>query len=210
MTDTNADMKNDINLIDPASIPVSSSPVLSSTETVVNKTEMDKIKKLIERSQDSLAEARELLRKIVEKRSYKDVPGVEGTFDGVDMIDKDGTRHEVPANYAAKSRIVFGDRLKLIEEDGKQLFKQIEKVRRKALTGIMSKKEGKWYVLTDTNSYQISDRAAEFNALQINDKVEVMVPDANLNVPFASLEKVLKPATPARAAVITTSPALKS
>ncbi len=170
----------------------------------VHKSELDKIKRLLEHAQENVAEAKELFRKLVEKKSYKEIPGVEGIYDGFQMVDDNGVKHDVPANYAAKSRLVYGDKLKMVEEEGKQLFKQIEKMPRKSLTGVVSKKEGKWHVLTEVGSYLLSERAAEFNNLQLGDKVEVLVPEQNLTSPFATLDKVL---TPKESDIVKLSPA---
>jgi uncharacterized pyridoxamine 5'-phosphate oxidase family protein len=96
---------------------------------------------------------------------------------------------EVPQNYSAKSRLVYGDTLKVIEEDGKKLFKQIAKVPRKRVEGIVNKKDGKWFVVADTGSYRLNDAAVEFNNLNVNDKITATIPENNLSAPFATLEK---------------------
>ena len=52
------------------------------------------------------------------------------------MTDGAEKRYPIPANYASKSKLVQGDRLKLIIlESGTFIFKQIELVLRKLLTG---------------------------------------------------------------------------
>lgn len=142
--------------------------------------DLDKVKKYVQKIQQDM-----------KREEYKSMPGVEGVFDGFYMVTDAGEKIEVPANYAAKSRLIFGDRLKRVEEDGKQVFKQITKVERKKATGVVSKKEGKWYVLTDSGSYRISDVAADFNGIQLNQEIEVVIPADNLNAPFAALDKVL-------------------
>lgn len=126
------------------------------------------------------------------KEMYKSMPGVSGYFDGVYLVGEDGSKHEVPANYAAKSRIVYGDTLKMIEEDGKKMFKQIDKVPRKRLEGVLSKKEGKWYFLSDGGTYRISDVAAEFHKADLNDKAVAYVPENLANAGFAALDYLEK------------------
>jgi hypothetical protein len=106
------------------------------------------------------------------------------------MLTADGKKYEVNPNYAAKSMLVVGDNLKMIEEGDKKLFKQVSKVPRKHLTGVLNKKEGKWYALTDAGSYRVLDVAVEFRRGQINDEVEVLIPEENLNSPYAALEKL--------------------
>ncbi len=128
---------------------------------------------------------------------YKDVPGIEGTFDGVFMTTADGQKIEVPVNYSAKSRLVYGDTLKMIKvkeggQEEKTLFKQVVKVPRKRIEGVLSKKDGKWHLLTESNSYRILDRAAEFNGALQNDIAFGLIPEGNMIVPFASLDFIKK------------------
>jgi uncharacterized pyridoxamine 5'-phosphate oxidase family protein len=155
----------------------------------------DLVRKYIQNAEMALDKAKEIISKIEQdekKEMYKSIPGVEGTFDGVQLVADDGTKHDIPSNYAAKSRLVVGDKLKMLTEDGKQLYKQIQKVERKKAEGVLSKKEGKWYALTDSGSYRISDTAAEFNKAELNDKVLVILPVNTTGVLFAALDKIYK------------------
>ncbi|MFC1700241.1 hypothetical protein ACFLZ4_01180 [Patescibacteria group bacterium] len=130
------------------------------------------------------------------KEYYTGIPGVEGTFDGESLITEDGKKKVVPPNYAAKSRLVFGDKLKLFKDGDRDVYKQIERVERKKIEGILTKKEGKWYILSDSGSYKISDVSAEFNDAQLNDEAEAFIPADNLKSPFASLDRVKKSKEP--------------
>jgi hypothetical protein len=148
----------------------------------------------VQRDISNALDAIKHIEELEKKELYKSMPGVEGVFDGVYLVTDDGQKLEVPANYAAKSRLVYGDRLKVIEEGETKLFKQIVKPERQRVEGILSKKEGKWHLLTPTGTYRVSDIAAEFNFAQINDKAIGIVPKDNLNVPYAALDKIDKPA----------------
>lgn len=152
---------------------------------------VEKLKKLLENAERDIHIAKKMLAdvELSIKKNYKEVPGVTGVYDGIYLVTDDGQKYEVPANYAAKSRLVFGDGLKMIEEDGKMLFKQITKVDRKRVDAVVNKKEGKWYALAETGSYRLSDVAASFNNLQVNDKIVILIPEGNLNAPFAALDK---------------------
>jgi hypothetical protein len=157
----------------------------------------EKLRGILINVQRDITNALDTIKRIEElekKELYKSMPGVEGVFDGTYLIADDGQKLEVPANYAAKSRLVFGDRLKVIEEGDNKLFKQIIKPERQRVEGILSKKEGKWHLLTPTGTYRISDTAAEYNFAEINDKAVGLVPRDNTNAPFAALDKVEKPA----------------
>jgi len=161
----------------------------------ISEKGLDDLRKIVALTHSNLEKISRILDNIdKEKRKemYKGMPGVSGYFDGFYLIGEDGSKYEVPANYAAKSRIVFGDTLKMIEEDGKKLFKQIDKVPRKRLEGILSKKEGKWYLLSDGGTYKVSDIAAEFHKAELNDKAVAYVPENALNASYAALDYLEK------------------
>lgn len=166
-------------------------------ETLATSFDIEKkyehLRKAVQNIQVSLDKAKELLLKLEQddkKETFKNIPGLEGVFDGLSLVAEDGTTYEVPANYAAKSRLVAGDRLKKILEDGKEIYKQIQKAERKKLEGVLSKKEGKWYVLTESGSYKISDTAAEFNKAELNDKAFVIIPANDPNAKYAALDRI--------------------
>jgi hypothetical protein len=156
-------------------------------------TSIDHIKNKFQKIQKDVEQLAKMIESLEgsKREDYTQVPGVVGTFDGMSMLGEDGKKYAVPANYAAKSRIVFGDTLKLLEKDGKEIFKQLEKVERKQIQGILNKKEGRWYILTQDGSYKISDVAADFNGAQINDEAFALIPATGSPAPFAALDKIL-------------------
>ncbi|NMB70044.1 hypothetical protein GYA27_02475 [candidate division WWE3 bacterium] len=165
-------------------------------ESEIFNKRVENIQKILEenyRNLDKIKEILDTLGKELKRDVYKNIEGIIGTFDGVHMTDSNGNKYDVPANYAAKSRLVYGDTIKMIEDNGATVFKQIQKVERKKTEGVLSKKEGKWVVLTDTGSYRVSDVAIDFNQGQMNDEVIVFIPAANLNAPYATLDRLAKP-----------------
>jgi len=156
---------------------------------------LDQVKTLIQslyHNLDKLSHTLDKIQQEQKKELYKKMPGIEGVFDGFCLMADDGSKHEVPANYAAKSRLVYGDKLKIVEEEGKKVFKQIQKPERQEVKGVLSKKEGKWYLLADQGTYKISDIAAEFNRVELNDEAVGLIPENQTNVPFAALDRVIK------------------
>ena len=131
------------------------------------------------------------LEKEERKAHYQNIPGTEGVFDGQYLVAEDGRKTEVPPNYAAKSKLVYGDILKVFMDSGKQIFKQIDRVERKVIEGVLTKKEGKWYLLSDVGSYKVSDASAEFNKAKINDRAFALIPAENTKVPFACLDRII-------------------
>ena len=110
--------------------------------------QVKRLRSLIQEAETNLAAAKELLMSIigddgevvVPSNSREEVSGkiVEGIFDGQVMVDADGKNYPVPANYASKSKLVEGDKLKLtIADDGGFIYKQIKRVERKQIIGIL-------------------------------------------------------------------------
>ena len=155
---------------------------------------LSKVSSALNDIERSLRHARELLSQIEKESaspSFKDIPGIEGVFDGIYMVTKDGKKFEVPSNYAAKSLLIVGDGLKMIDREGRNFFKQISKVKRKLEEGMMVKKDGKWHAITPSGSYRIVDSVIEYNKVSLNDKVLVQFPADNPSSEFAALSKVL-------------------
>lgn len=149
---------------------------------------------LIKNADKNIKKAQRLLDTLAADitESYDDIPGTLGIFDGVSMVTPEGKSYEVNPNYAAKSMLVVGDNLKMVEEGDKKVFKQISKVPRKRAEGILNKKEGNWYALTDSGSYQLLDVAVDFRDGKVNDELVVLIPEENLDAPFAALEKLMR------------------
>lgn len=122
--------------------------------------------------------------------SAADLPGVLGVFDGENMVSESGESFPVPANYASKSMLVVGDTLKLVEEgkNKEKRFKQIEHVKRHKSIGILTKKDGKWKVVTPEGSYKVLGAAVEHFGADIGTEVTLHLPANNLTVAYGAIE----------------------
>ncbi|MBI4091295.1 hypothetical protein HY419_00920, partial [candidate division WWE3 bacterium] len=116
---------------------------------------------------------------------------VFGKFNGEVLIADDGKRYDVPANYSSKSVLVFGDKLKTYEENGERKFKQVERVKRFRVEGMLAKKEGKWHVVTSDSSYRVNDAAVEHFGVGEGEMVVVLLPLDNKFAPFAAIESAV-------------------
>ncbi|MFA6492999.1 MAG: hypothetical protein WCV58_02610 [Patescibacteria group bacterium] len=102
---------------------------------------------------------------------------VEGVFDGEEMIDSEGKKYPVPANYASKSKLVPGDKLKLIiADDGTFIFKQIGPVDRKRLVGILTQSGEDWTVTADSKKYRVLQATVTYFKACAGDEVTILVP----------------------------------
>lgn len=120
----------------------------------------------------------------------REIPGETGLFDGEYLVTKEGIKYEVPKNYSAKSLLVIGDELKKYQEDGKDFFKIVNKIPRKKVTGMLSKKDGRWVVLTELGkSYFLSKQAVEFRNMKQGDRVIVVIP-ADETTDYAAIDKL--------------------
>jgi hypothetical protein len=60
---------------------------------------------------------------------------VEGYFDGQNMIGDDGQSYFVPQNYASKTQLIIGDRLKWTQSDDRDIYKLIVPAAKEKVSG---------------------------------------------------------------------------
>ncbi len=116
---------------------------------------------------------------------------VEGIFNGEVMIDKDGQKYPVPANYASKSKLIEGDQLKLtISNTGAFLYKQIGPIPRKMIRGVLMEEEGEYYALAEDKKYHLILASVTYFKAKTGDKVTIIVPE-DKDSDFAAIENVI-------------------
>lgn len=117
-----------------------------------------------------------------------EAPGITGVFKGFFMVTTDGAKYPVAGHYAAKSQLVFGDHLRLLEEDdGEKYFKQVERMRRVKIPAVLARKDGMLVAVAENGTYDVLPEAAELYNLKEGDNVEVLLPEGDNHVPFATL-----------------------
>ena len=116
---------------------------------------------------------------------------VEGIFDGQNMIGPDGHQYPVPTNYASKSKLVEGDKLKLtIKPNGAFIYKQIELIPRQLKTGKLILEGSQYKVLCDEKVYSVLFASVTFYRAQVGDNVTIIVPEDS-DSDWAAVENVL-------------------
>lgn len=181
----------------------------------MDNTKITTIKKLIEDAQSSLASANSMLAELtgqnqsdeVAESAPKSVPAattpattdspisddkvVEGVFDGQSMIDAEGKKYPVPANYASKSKLVAGDILKLsIQPDGRFMYKQIGPVERKNVIGTLQQDGSQFYVQIEDKRYNVLLASVTYFKAAVGDQVTIIIP-AHEDSDWACIENVL-------------------
>lgn len=118
---------------------------------------------------------------------------IEGLFDGEKMIGPDGQTYVVPANYASKSRLVDGDKLKLIiTPAGFFIFKQIQPIERRRLVGLLEEGEdGEFYVLADDRRWRVLTASVSYYKGQAGDEVVILVPQEGWSK-WGAVENIIK------------------
>ena len=167
----------------------------------VPEKQIKRLRALLSEAETNMAAAKELLisvvgedSELVEKVKDKALGKViEGVFDGQNMVGSDGKTYPVPANYASKSKLVQGDILKLtIAEDGSFLYKQIGPVPRKQVVGVLSQKDGHYFVDVDKKQYRVLLASVTYFKAKPGDQVSVNIPaDETVNAEWAALEAAL-------------------
>jgi hypothetical protein len=161
--------------------------------------QVKRLKALIVEAETNLAAAKELLVSIVgddelvasSKIDENIGKVIEGVFDGQNMVGSDGKTYPVPANYASKSKLVQGDILKLtIADDGAFLYKQIGPIPRKQVVGVLSQKEGHYFVTVNDHDYRVLLASVTYFKAKPGDQVSVNIPEDG-QAEWAALEAAL-------------------
>lgn len=103
---------------------------------------------------------------------------VEGYFDGQNMIGPNEKIYPVPANYASKSKLVEGDKLKLtIMPNGSFVYKQISPIDREFLKGTLTKEDGHFKVMVGDKSYRVLLASVTYYKGTVGDEVTLIIPN---------------------------------
>jgi hypothetical protein len=104
---------------------------------------------------------------------------IEGYFTGESMLGPDGKIFPIPPNYASKSKLVQGDRMKLsILPNGTMLYKQIAPAVRKIVKGYLVREDQHYYIQTEAKMYRVLLASVTYFRVEIGDQVSLWIPDA--------------------------------
>lgn len=175
----------------------------------MTKKRIQAIRDFIDTAEKSLKNAKKLLKEILEEENINlsadlelDTKGlskydsgdskiIEGVFTGEDMFGADKNHYPVPVNYASKSKLVQGDRMKLtIDGSGKMLYKQIKQIDREIKIGLLTQTNGKYQVISDGVAYDVLTAAVTHFKAEIGDTVTVLIP-AGKEATFGAIEAVM-------------------
>lgn len=116
---------------------------------------------------------------------------IEGVFTGESMLGSDGNIYPVPQNYASKSHLVQGSKLKaIIAADGKITYKIIEEIPYDTLVGLLAMNRDKYQVIAEGKAYNVLMASVTFLKAQIGDSVSIRIPKGK-EATYATIDAVL-------------------
>ncbi len=158
--------------------------ILSLIEISQNNLKVAK-EQLIAYSQEKGFSAEEILaapRRPINNEEYDALEVIEGFFDGESMIGDNGKTYPVPPNYASKTQLIIGDRMKRILTTTRESFKLIKPAERERVVGTFDIQGDTYLVVVEGHALpvRILKASATFAmknlGLQPGDKVAVIVP----------------------------------
>jgi len=165
--------------------------------------QLEKVRALVETASANIAAAKQILADLlgtsVSELDYQnkatglssDGKVVEGVFDGQYMVDQEGKKYPVPANYASKSKLVTGDVLKLtIMDDGSFVYKQIGPIARKKIIGTLVYENDEYRVVAGGRSYKVLLASVTYFKLNSGDELTIMVPEKE-DTEWAAIESAV-------------------
>lgn len=167
-------------------------------------SQIEKALRMVETAEANLKSAKQILEKLVpehvtragsapdlEAREDGDMQIVEGIFDGQSMVGPNGKMYPVPANYASKSKLLEGDKLKLtVMPNGAFLYKQIEPAARKHIKGTLIKEDGQFKVLTPNKTYKVLLASVTYYKGNVGDEVSIIASEDD-NSSWATIDALI-------------------
>ena len=164
------------------------------------------IRDLLESAQKSVSTAKKILASLGEDtpeneeeidmsglQSYKSGSDkiVEWVFTGESMLGSDGNIYPVPQNYASKSHLVQGSKLKAtIGADGKITYKIIEEIEFVTQVGLITLNRDKYQIVSEWKTYNVLTASVTFLKANIGDSVSLRLPKGK-EATYATIEAVI-------------------
>lgn len=172
---------------------------------MTNESQIRALRDLIYTAESSIKSAKKILQALLgewsEEPDFSDArltsyqsgeeKIIEGVFTGDGMLWPDGNTYPVPQNYASKSLLVQGSRLKaIIDGQGKIRYKIIEEIPFETSVGIVTKNADRYEISTDTKTYKVLMAAITFHKCAIWDTVSLRTPKGK-EATYAVIESII-------------------
>lgn len=165
------------------------------------------LQELISTAERSLHHAKNLMVQIVGKKPLDmseepDMSGlhaykhgkakvIEGIFTGKDMLGADKNLYPVPANYASKSKIVEGSKLKVtIKSDGSYQYKIIDEIEFDTTTGTLIKDAEHFMIISQQGIYQVLPASVTYLQAHVGDRIAIRIP-RGIKATYATIDTLV-------------------
>jgi hypothetical protein len=112
-------------------------------------------------------------------------------FNGKDMLGSDKKTYPVPANYASKSKIVEGSKLKVtIKADGSFQYKIIDEVDYESTTGTLIRDGDHFVVISQSGIYQVIPASVTYIQARVGDRVSIRIPK-DIKATYAAIDTIV-------------------
>lgn len=170
-----------------ASLPEKNDDTLSQADIARLKTSLLSLRTNIDGILEILKEHKQLPATHAAFQGHDDVyhesqeqKGLEGIFDGEKMIGDDAGIYAIPPNYASKSKLVEGDRLKLtITPNGSFIYKQVKPIARRRVVGelVFDHELNQWGVFAEDKLYKVLKASVTFYKGTAGDDGVILIPE---------------------------------
>ena len=160
-------------------------------EPRVAKDKLQLLRQALSAASSSLKLANQLLNDVEHQGGAASMPGLVGKYDGRFMVTEAGKKYPVPDNYSAKTQLIYGDVLKMVEGPMGRQFKLLEKLTRLEDDAQLGQKDGMFVALGKNASYELLQGAVRYWGGKEGDKLKILLPEDKKNVPFAGLQEIL-------------------
>src|SRR3989304_2778143 len=175
-------------------------------ERHAGKDKIQLLNQALNSASSSLNLAKQILSEIEHRGATTEMPGLVGKYDGMFMVTEAGKKYPVPDNYSAKTKLVYGDKLKMVEGPEGRRFKLLEEMEREEQEAQLAVKDGHFEALSKDSSYRLIQGAVRYWSWEEGDKLKILLPKGQRNVPFAGLVEIIggrpaeRPVAPVRKA----------
>jgi len=155
------------------------------------KDKIQLLNQALNAASSSLNLAKQLISEIEHRSGTPEMPGLVGKYDGMFMVTEAGKKYPVPDNYSAKTKLVYGDKLKMVEGPEGRRFKLLEEMEREEQEAQLAVKDGHFEALSKDSSYRLIQGAVRYWGGEEGDKLKIILPKGQRNVPFAGLVEII-------------------
>ena len=155
------------------------------------KDKIQLLNQALNSASSSLNLAKQLISEIEHRGATTEMPGLVGKYDGMFMVTEAGKKYPVPDNYSAKTKLVYGDKLKMVEGPEGRRFKLLEEMEREEQEAQLAVKDGHFDALGKDGSYRLIQGAVRYWSGEEGDKLKILLPKGQRNVPFAGLVEII-------------------